>query len=1170
MKIMRSLCRNLLFSVFIFLLCGGWGEAQHNKFWAVDPGNSWDYYEGTSDTWITRYEISGIDSTTFPFPTYLATTYKVLDSGLMPAGQEWLTINETGPAASETRVWQMTDYYDEGTQDFSKYTLDSGIIWAKRPMIVGDSWVSATSGRFNGIVPIQVTVNSAVSASESVTVPAGNFKAYRIRHGIRIAGLGPSAVEFTRTFWTVPYLGEVKKQTAEGEIILTASLGAVAMATVFSDVPADYWAYPYIMAIYDGGLTAGCAAGLFCPEDAVRREEMAVFLLRARNEVPADGYCESAAPFSDVAANRWSCKYIKKLVELGITSGYGDGRFGPGDPVTREQMAVFLIKALGEAPAEGYCGTTNPFTDVPYNSWSCKYVKRLVERGVTVGIGQGLFGPGNEVTRAQMAVFLSRAFLTTKAQSLSIGIIGLGESRFTTDQSTVTITGFADADVGIQKVEFVNETANQWGEAVGTTDWSASVNLNQGDNTLKFTAVAMDGSRRTRTTVLTYYPQSSFSGPLEVSESLLYLNEPKDVTFTLAIRSETVLSAKLYATDRNGTVQGEAAICKDDGVLPDEIGKDGIYTARKTLSSPQEGYLCFRVGVAETGGASYFTENKCLWVTSHFTSGDVQKAVELADSAKQIHDQALGAGKSLQEAAEAVVNQLKNHPHMGDIGVSAAGGVGWITAAGILGGYHPTIYDQQNAEAQIAPLGAKGVPRAVLTGVPSLQATDDEENEVGSNKAVIISPYIKHVPPDPNGDFGNNDNYYKSWLPALKGRKSCKLYAAEERINNVNLAWSLEAFKNLSDRGYIHICTHGFPYRNSIWSGWKDAWGGEISAGWGDTALYSGVLLPTKADGSYDITGFENDLKEKRIAIYTNGTVVILPAFIQHYVKNLPNSIVILSACYSMYNKTMADAFRASGAGAVVGFTGLAGTLSNTGPVTKIIIEELYKGKTIQEAVNEAKKTYEYIDIQGKGDLRLSGKLKNAGFENGVLAPWSKMGDGRVLTRLGATKPTEGGFLESYMAIISTGLGYTEDVGAIDQNFCMDADAKYLEFDWNFFSEEFREYCGSSFQDSFNVNMYVFDVTTGAIESQAELFYRKIDDLCGMVGEADVVFDISGEGCEPDSFYDCKVWKTGWQRAKVDISAFADKSVGLKFYASDIGDSIYDSAILIDNIAITK
>ena len=99
------------------------------------------------------------------------------------------------------------------------------------------------------------------------------------------------------------------------------------------------------------------------------------------------------------------------LVELGITSGIGGGLFDPEGTVTREQMAAFLTRALAEVPADGYCGTEGPFTDVPYGLWSCKYVKRLVELGITAGIGEGLYGPGNPVTRAQMAVFLARAFL---------------------------------------------------------------------------------------------------------------------------------------------------------------------------------------------------------------------------------------------------------------------------------------------------------------------------------------------------------------------------------------------------------------------------------------------------------------------------------------------------------------------------------------------------------------------------------------------------------------------------------------------------------------------------------------------------------------------------------------------------------------------------------------
>jgi hypothetical protein len=181
----------------------------------------------------------------------------------------------------------------------------------------------------------------------------------------------------------------------------------------FGDVPPDYWAYNYIMAIYNDQITAGCSADPleYCPEASVTREQMAVFLIRALDQVPADGYCGAMNAFSDVTFDRWSCKYLKRLAELGITTGYGDGRFGPEDSVTREQMAVFITKALASVPPDGYCGTADPFTDVSFDRWSCKYVKELAELGITTGYGDGRFGPGDYVTRAQMAVFLSRAFL---------------------------------------------------------------------------------------------------------------------------------------------------------------------------------------------------------------------------------------------------------------------------------------------------------------------------------------------------------------------------------------------------------------------------------------------------------------------------------------------------------------------------------------------------------------------------------------------------------------------------------------------------------------------------------------------------------------------------------------------------------------------------------------
>jgi len=182
----------------------------------------------------------------------------------------------------------------------------------------------------------------------------------------------------------------------------------------FCDVPPGYWAESYITAIYNANITTGCSQNplKYCPEDKVTRELMAVFITRALNQVPADGYCRGISPFSDVRFDRWSCKYIKRLAELGITAGYLDGRFGPEDPVTREQMAAFLTKALGAVPPDGYCGVTNPFIDVPFEHWSCEYIKKLAELGITSGYGDGRYGPDDYVTRAQLAVFLSKAFLS--------------------------------------------------------------------------------------------------------------------------------------------------------------------------------------------------------------------------------------------------------------------------------------------------------------------------------------------------------------------------------------------------------------------------------------------------------------------------------------------------------------------------------------------------------------------------------------------------------------------------------------------------------------------------------------------------------------------------------------------------------------------------------------
>jgi hypothetical protein len=118
----------------------------------------------------------------------------------------------------------------------------------------------------------------------------------------------------------------------------------------FADVPAGYWAAAWIEQLLVEGITTGCAANpaRYCPSDVVTRDQMAVLLLRAKHGI---AYQPPAATgvFADVPANHWAAAWIEQLASEGITGGCSSSPalYCPGNPVTREQMAVFLVKAFG-------------------------------------------------------------------------------------------------------------------------------------------------------------------------------------------------------------------------------------------------------------------------------------------------------------------------------------------------------------------------------------------------------------------------------------------------------------------------------------------------------------------------------------------------------------------------------------------------------------------------------------------------------------------------------------------------------------------------------------------------------------------------------------------------------------------------------------------------------
>jgi hypothetical protein len=196
-------------------------------------------------------------------------------------------------------------------------------------------------------------------------------------------------------------------------VTLTVAPTSTSTAT-FADVSVGYWAWQQIETLYATGVTGGCGTSplMYCPESPVTRAQMAVFLERSIHgssyTPPAIG---SSTGFADVPATYWAAAWIKQLSAEGITAGCGGNNYCPESPVTRAQMAVFLLRAkYGAAYTPPDMGDSTGFGDVPANYWSASWIKQLAAEGITGGCGSGNYCPDTPVTRAQMAVFLVRTF----------------------------------------------------------------------------------------------------------------------------------------------------------------------------------------------------------------------------------------------------------------------------------------------------------------------------------------------------------------------------------------------------------------------------------------------------------------------------------------------------------------------------------------------------------------------------------------------------------------------------------------------------------------------------------------------------------------------------------------------------------------------------------------
>ena len=187
-----------------------------------------------------------------------------------------------------------------------------------------------------------------------------------------------------------------------GKVEINAAFVKEVETSPFSDVSTSAYYYEAVKWAQEKGITSGIGNGLFGPNQPCTRAQIVTFLWRAAGSPEP----KAMSSFADVSTDAYYAKAVAWAVENGITTGTGDGKFSPDATCTRAQSVTFLFRAIGKL-----VDSKAEFSDVLTDSYYANAVAWAVENGVTNGIGDGLFGPNNSCTRAQIVTFLYRTYM---------------------------------------------------------------------------------------------------------------------------------------------------------------------------------------------------------------------------------------------------------------------------------------------------------------------------------------------------------------------------------------------------------------------------------------------------------------------------------------------------------------------------------------------------------------------------------------------------------------------------------------------------------------------------------------------------------------------------------------------------------------------------------------
>ncbi len=347
------------------------------------------------------------------------------------------TTHVQGVLHSKAATLYTLDFYADACSNFPREFLE------------GETWIGTTqiASDGNGDAAFDVTLPVATAAGSRITAtatdPLGNTSEFSqglafssspaagppaggttvsitgtdLAAGLSVAvggqpGTNVNVTSATHMSFHTPALSP----GTANDIVVTnpdGTFGTLVKAFVsdFTDVPPAQQFHTYVTTLVSNGITAGVGGGLYGVNDNTIRQQMAVFLMKAKH-----GLCYTPPPcttqvFTDVPCSSGFAPWINELVAEGITGGCGNGTtYCPNDPVKRQQMAVLLLRTLEGAAYVPPACVTATFADMPCDNPFAPWVYDLVARNITGGCGGGNYCPTVAATRGQMAVFVVKTF----------------------------------------------------------------------------------------------------------------------------------------------------------------------------------------------------------------------------------------------------------------------------------------------------------------------------------------------------------------------------------------------------------------------------------------------------------------------------------------------------------------------------------------------------------------------------------------------------------------------------------------------------------------------------------------------------------------------------------------------------------------------------------------